>query len=55
MSFANVTLLNSSPYKIRRQKIEIMHIEQGKLCVTNVDLCAKLSANNNKKSIFLFI
>ena len=37
------------------QKIEIMHFEHGKLCVKNVELCAKLCANSNKKSLFLFI
>ena len=31
------------------RKMEIMHIEQGKLCVKNVLLCTILCANINKK------
>ena len=37
------------------QQIEIMHFKQGKLCVANVELCAKLCANSNKKEPFSFI
>ena len=34
-----------------RKKIEIMYIEQGKLCVKNVKLCATFCANINKKEL----
>ena len=41
-----------------RQKIEIMHFEQGKLCVTNIELCAKLfyiKEWGQKKSSLTFV
>ena len=37
------------------QKIEIMHFEVGKLFVIIIELCAKLSANINKKKPFSFV
>ena len=42
------------PIGLCSKKIEIMHFEQGKLCVTNVELCAKLCAISNKKELFFF-
>ena len=41
-------------YIIVRKKSEITHFEQGKLCVKNFELCAKLCANSNKKEPFFF-
>ena len=38
-----------SPYRIMRQKIEIMRFEQDILCVKNAELCTKYCANSDKK------
>ena len=43
----------ASPYRsLRQKKLKFMHFKLGKLCVTNVELCAKLCANSNKRELF---
>ena len=48
----NCESTNINPYRIMRQKIEIMRFVQVKLCLKNIELCAKLCISNDKKLSF---